>query len=118
MPDVKTYTPSELADEVQTLAENYRGAVAEITEDNSIFSDISAAIQRRTGQVLPYDKTEMANAIDNLVVISADPNSSTPIEFGQDVDGFYFSDTAGEGSLVYLGRDQDGPYSTGGSSNE
>lgn len=117
MPDVKTYTPSELADEVQTLAENYRGAVAEITEDNSIFSDISSAIQRRTGQVDPYDKEDMADAIDNMDVISADPNSSTPIEFGYDADGFYFSDTVGEGSLIYLGRDQDGPYATGGNSN-
>ena len=117
MPDVKTYTPSELADEVQTLAENYRGAVSEISTDNSIFAEISAAIQRRTGRVLPYDKTEMADAIDNMVVISADPDSLTPIEFGQDADGFYFSDTAGEGSAVYLGRDQDGPYSAGGGLN-
>lgn len=63
MPNPNTYTPYELADEVQILAENYRGAVAEITEDNSIFSDISTAIQGKTGQVEPYQKEDMAQVI-------------------------------------------------------
>lgn len=109
-----TYTPAQLADEVQNLAENYRGAVDEISTDNDIFDDISAAIQSKTGQVEPYDKTDMAYAIEHMSVgLPIDPNSDTPLEFGMDVDGFYFSTIEGEGTSVFVGRDGNRLYAIG-----
>ena len=58
--------PSQIADEVQTLAENYRGAVDEIAQDNAYFDDISTAIQTQDGGD-PPEKSEMANRIGGLV---------------------------------------------------
>ena len=58
--------PSQIADEVQTLAENYRGAVNEIAQDNAYFDDISTAIQTQDGGELP-EKSEMAGRIGGLV---------------------------------------------------
>lgn len=46
--------------------------------------------------------------------IPVDPNSLKPLEFGIDADGFFFSDTAGTGNAVALGRDSDGIYAAGG----
>lgn len=58
--------PSQIADEVQTLAENYRGAVDEIEQDNAYFDDISTAIQAQDGGE-PPEKSEMADRIGGLV---------------------------------------------------
>lgn len=49
--------------------------------------------------------------------IPIDPNSLKPLEFGVDVDGFFFSDTTGEGNTVELGRDYDGIYAAGGATS-
>lgn len=58
--------PSQIADEVQTLAENYRGAVDKIAQDNAYFDDISTAIQTQDGGE-PPEKSEMADRIGGLV---------------------------------------------------
>ena len=58
--------PSQIADEVQTLAENYRDTVDEITQDNAYFEDISTAIQTQDGGE-PPEKSEMADRIGGLV---------------------------------------------------
>ena len=58
--------PSQIADEVQTLAENYRSAVDEIEQDNAYFDDISTAIQTQDGGG-PPEKSEMADRIGGLV---------------------------------------------------
>lgn len=118
MPDTPTYSPIEIAAEVQELAEKYRSAVHELDEDDAIFDDISAAIQQRTGQVEPYDKEDMADAIENMDSgVPLDPASLTPAEFGIDDTSLYITDEIGGGNLVFLGRDQDGIYATGGTSN-
>lgn len=93
MPDVIRYTPAQMGPAVAQLAENYNDALnvfdriedsieyskdgaqyesdlvaarAEIAEDEGYFSDISTALQNKTGQVEPYDKSEMAEAINVL----------------------------------------------------
>ena len=115
MPDIERYTPSQLADEVQNLAESYRGAVAEVETDNSIFDDISTAIQGKTGQAEPYAKEDMAYAIEHMSVgLPIDPDSLTPLEFGVDDEGFYWSDTQGEGTPVFIGRESTRLYAIGG----
>lgn len=114
----ETYTPAQLADEVQTLAENYRGAVDEISTDNDIFSDISTAVQSKTGQAQPYNKTELANAIDNIDGLFVDADSDIPIEFGIDANGFYYATASGEGTDVKIGRDANGLYAIGDVPNE
>ena len=116
MPEI--YTPAQLADEVQNLAENYRGAIDEISTDNGIFGDISTAVQSKTGQVEPYDKTELADAIDNIDGLFVDSDSDTPIEFGIDANGFYYATASGEGTDVKIGRDTNGLYAIGDVSNE
>ena len=81
MPEIERYTPSQLATESQQLAENFRSCLvqfsdisdavdycnegtaeyhskvelleAEIADDNGYFSDISTAVQSKTGQTEP-----------------------------------------------------------------
>ena len=119
MPDPNTYTPSELADEVQILAENYRGAVAEIEEDNGYFADISTAVQGKTGQVAPYDKDELASAIDGIDTFTfpIDENSEVSVLVpGINQDGFYLSSNPNDKTDVSFGVDENNNlYVIGGS---
>ena len=61
----KTYTPSQLADEVQILAENYRGAANEIEENNELFDDIENAVAEKDGESKPL-RNEIINRIQAL----------------------------------------------------
>ena len=61
----ETYTPSQLADEVQTLAENYRGAANEIEENNELFDDIEDAVAEKDGESKPL-RNEIINRIQAL----------------------------------------------------
>lgn len=118
MPEIERYTPSQLATESQQLAENFRSALHqfadisdaidycnegtseyhskvqdledEIAEDNGYFEDISEAIQSKTGQTEPYDKSELAGAIDGIVV---DPNANLDAYIQGDLNDIVFNGT-------------------------
>lgn len=49
MIDIERYTPSQMEEEIQDLAEKYVSAVDELETDTEIFEDISEAIQSKTG---------------------------------------------------------------------
>ena len=65
MPDIERYTPVQLADEVQRLADNFLGAVDEIATDNGYFEDIGESIVSKDGGEMP-DKSAMAGRIAAL----------------------------------------------------
>ena len=58
--------PSQIVDEVQSLAENYRGAVDAIAQNNAHFEDIAAAIQTQDNGELP-ERSEMVDRIGGLI---------------------------------------------------
>ena len=51
MPD--TYTPSQLASEVQTLAENYRGAVSEIEDTREGIAQVQTTVNEINAKITP-----------------------------------------------------------------
>lgn len=84
-------------------------ARAEIAEDNGYFADISTAVQGKTGQVEPYDKSELAQAVDDLDIyqIPVDENSEVPmLVTGIDAAGFYLSSTTSDQTDVLFGVDE------------
>lgn len=136
MPDTVRYTPPQMGPAVAQLAENYNDALnvfdrieesieyskdgtqyesdlvaarAEIAEDNGYFSDISDALQVKTGQVEPYDKSELAQAVDDLDIyqIPVDESSEVPmLVTGIDASGFYLSSTTSDQTDVLFGVDE------------
>lgn len=52
--------------EVPTYEEEYRQAQAELAQDNTYFSEISTAIQSKTGQAEPYEKDELAAGVYSI----------------------------------------------------
>lgn len=86
---------------------------SELAIDAEIFEDVSEAIQRKTGQVDPYDKTELADAIDALppdIGIYISDTSDIPVYFGINNSGFYICTTEAERTPVALGRDGNAIY--------
>ena len=84
-------------------------AQAEIAEDDGYFSDISTAVQGKTGQVAPYDKSELAQAVDDLDIyqIPVDESSEVPmLVTGIDASGFYLSSTTSDQTEVLFGVDE------------
>ena len=136
MPDTVRYTPTQMGPAVAQLAENYNDSLnvfdrieesieyskdgtqyesdlvaarAEIAEDNRYFSDISDALQGKTGQVEPYDKSELAQAVDDLDIyqIPVDEGSEVPmLVTGIDASGFYLSSTTSDQTDVLFGIDE------------
>ena len=136
MPNNITYTPPQMGPAVAQLAENYNDSLnvfdrieesieyskdgtqyesdlvaarAEIAEDNGYFSDISDAVQGKTGQVEPYDKSELAQAVDDLDIyqIPIDESSEVPmLVTGIDALGFYLSSTTSDQTDVLFGVDE------------
>lgn len=136
MPDTVRYTPPQMGPAVAQLAENYNDALnvfdriedsieyskdgtqyesdlvaarAEIAEDNGYFSDISDALQGKTGQVEPYAKDELAQAVDDLDIyqIPIDESSEVPmLVTGIDASGFYLSSTTSDQTDVLFGVDE------------
>ena len=51
MPD--TYTPSQLASEAQTLAENYRGAVSEIEDTREGIAQVQTTVDEINSKITP-----------------------------------------------------------------
>lgn len=74
----ETYTPSQLADEVQTLAENYRGAANEIEESNELFDDIEDAVAEKDGESKPL-RNEIINRIQALKTLGLKIVQEKPI---------------------------------------
>ena len=60
---------------------------------------------------------EIAN-VDVPPAIPVDEDSLTPIEFGCDVNGFYFASATGEGNTFSFGRDSTGVYAKQEVANE
>ena len=48
-----TYTPSQLASEVQTLAENYRGAVSEIEDTREGIAQVQTTVNEINAKITP-----------------------------------------------------------------
>ena len=118
MPDIERYTPSQMEDEIQELAEKYVSTFTDfadisdavdycndgtaeyqskvdaletkIAEDNGYFEDISEAVQSKTGQTEPYEKDELAGAIDGIVV---DPNANLEAYIQGDLTDIVFNGT-------------------------
>lgn len=136
MPNNITYTPPQMGPAVTQLAENYNDALnvfdriedsieyskegtqyesdlvaarAEIAEDDGYFSDISTALQGKTGQAEPYDKSELAQAVENLDThtIPIDASSEVPaLVTGIDASGFYLSSSTTDKTDVLFGVDE------------
>lgn len=146
MPDVVRYTPPQMGPAVAQLAENYNDALnvfdriedsieyskegtqyesdlvaarAEIAEDNGYFADISTAVQGKTGQVAPYDKDELAQAINGIDTFAfpIDGNSEVSVLVpGINQDGFYLSSNPNDKTDVLFGVDENNNlYVIGGS---
>ena len=146
MPDVIRYTPAQMGPAITQLAENYNDALnvfdkieesiayskdgiqyeselsaarAEIAEDNTIFEDISDAVQEKTGQVEPYAKDELAPAIRNMDIyaLPIDEASTVPeLVAGIDLEGFYYSANPADRTSVLFGVDSNNDlYVTKGS---
>lgn len=84
-------------------------ARAEIAEDNGYFSDISDALQRKTGQVEPYDKSELAQVVDDLDIYQIPVDESSEVLMlvtGIDASGFYLSSTTSDQTNVLFGVDE------------
>ena len=94
-------------------------ARAEIAEDDGYFSDISTAVQGKTGQVEPYDKSELAQAVGTIdtFTIPIDENSEvSELVTGINANGFYFSSNPNDKTDVLFGIDaNDELYVTEGS---
>lgn len=94
-------------------------ARAEIAEDNTIFEDISDAVQEKTGQVEPYAKDELAPAIRNMDIyaLPIDEASTVPeLVAGIDLEGFYYSANPADRTSVLFGVDSNNDlYVTKGS---
>lgn len=48
-----TYTPAQLEDEVQTLAENYRGAVSEIEDTREGIAQVQTTVDEINAKITP-----------------------------------------------------------------
>ena len=91
------------------------------SEINRIKSNIADAYDEAEAKGATMPATEnSANLADTIAAISGgggipiDESSLTPLVFGIDNDGFYFSDTPADETPVSFGRDSGGIYVAGG----
>lgn len=55
MPDTETYTPAQLADETQILAENYLGAVSEIEDTREGIAQVQETVDEINNKLISPD---------------------------------------------------------------
>jgi hypothetical protein len=91
------------------------------SEINRIKSNIADAYTEAEAKGATMPVTENSdNLADTIASISGgggipiDEDSLTPLVFGIDSDGFYFSDTPADETPVSFGRDSGGIYVAGG----
>lgn len=90
------------------------------SEINRIKSNIADAYTEAEAKGATMPATEnSANLADTVASIPSsgipiDEDSLTPLVFGIDSDGFYFSDTLADETPVSFGRDSGGIYVAGG----
>lgn len=91
------------------------------SEINRIKANIADAYDEAEAKGATMPATEnSANLADTIATISGgggipiDEDSLTPLVFGIDNDGFYFSDTPADETPVSFGRDAGGIYVAGG----
>lgn len=90
------------------------------SEISRIKTNIAAAYDEAEAKGATMPATEnSANLADTIATISGggipiDESSLTPLVFGIDSGGFYFSDTPADETPVYFGRDSGGIYVAGG----
>ena len=75
MPDTETYTPAQLADETQALAENYRGAVSEIADTREGIAQVQETVDEINAKITPVDLSNITPLVldfvnDPIVIIS------------------------------------------------
>lgn len=86
---------------------------SEITRiNNNIAAAYSAAESKGATMPATENSANLADTIGSIPLggVPVDEDSLTPIEFGCDANGFYFSSAAGEGSTFSFGRDSTGIY--------
>ena len=91
------------------------------TERQRIAANIAAAYDEAEAKGATMPATENSdNLADTIATISGDggipidEDSLTPLVFGIDNDGFYFSDNSNDETPVSFGRDAGGIYVAGG----
>lgn len=80
MPDTETYTPAQLADETQTLAENYVGAALEIEDTREGIAQVQETVDEINAKITPIDLSNVTPLVldfvnDPIVIISGGLNS-------------------------------------------
>ena len=107
-----------------TIAEKLQQAEAKIAQSELQYQRISANIAdaydeaEAKGATMPVTENS-DNLADTIASISGggipiDESSLTPLVFGIDNNGFYFSDTPADETPVSFGRDTGGIYVAGG----
>ena len=75
MPDTETYTPAQLADETQILAENYLGAVSEIEDTREGIAQVQKTVDEINAKIVPVDLSNVTPFVldfvnDPIIIIS------------------------------------------------
>ena len=75
MPDTETYTPAQLADETQTLAENFVGASLEIEDTREGIAQVQATVDEINAKITPVDLSQVVPLVldfvnDDVTIIS------------------------------------------------
>ena len=75
MPDTETYTPAQLADETQTLAENYVGAALEIEDTREGIAQVQETVDEINAKITPVDLSNVTPLVldfinDDITIIS------------------------------------------------
>ena len=75
MPDIERYTPAQLADETQILAENYVGAALEIEDTREGIAQVQETVDEINAKITPVDLSNVTPLVldfinDDVTIIS------------------------------------------------